>query len=110
MKPEEIVLQLKKNGTFDDLRKRLLADFQSGAGGENFLEKLKSFMEDMVARDPSLIEKESSAFYELVSAELERAGIYNTIRQEALETLKGEQYQTRVNDEIKTLSGKTDNV
>lgn len=37
-----------------------------------------------------------------------RAGIYNTIRQEALDTLKGEQYQTRVNDEIKTLSGKNE--
>lgn len=29
-------------------------------------------MEDMIAKDPSLIEKESSAFHDLVSAELER--------------------------------------
>lgn len=29
MTPEEIVLQLKKNGTFDELRKKLLSDFQS---------------------------------------------------------------------------------
>lgn len=30
MQPEDIVLQLKKNGTFDDLRKRLLTEFQNG--------------------------------------------------------------------------------
>jgi hypothetical protein len=30
MTPENVVLQLKKNGTFDDLRKRLLSDFQAG--------------------------------------------------------------------------------
>jgi hypothetical protein len=30
MTPEEVVLQLKKNGTFDDLRKRLLTEFQNG--------------------------------------------------------------------------------
>lgn len=30
MTPEDIVLQLKRNGTFDDLRKRLLSGFQHG--------------------------------------------------------------------------------
>lgn len=30
MTPEEVVLQLKRNGTFDDLRKRLLTEFQNG--------------------------------------------------------------------------------
>lgn len=30
MVPEDIVLQLKRNGTFDDLRKKLLAGFQNG--------------------------------------------------------------------------------
>jgi hypothetical protein len=30
MTPDEVVLQLKRNGTFDDLRKRLLSEFQSG--------------------------------------------------------------------------------
>ncbi|KAG2236820.1 hypothetical protein INT48_007004 [Thamnidium elegans] len=72
MQPEDIVLQLKKNGTFDDLRKHLLTEFQNGEEGQKFLNKLKLFMEDMIANDPTLIEKESSSFHEIVSAELER--------------------------------------
>ncbi|GAA5805932.1 hypothetical protein EDC94DRAFT_607470 [Helicostylum pulchrum] len=106
MQPEDIVLQLKKNGTFDDLRKRLLTEFQNGEEGQKFLNKLKLFMEDMIANDPTLIEKESSSFHEIVSAELERAGIYNTIRQEALETLKGDYYQTRIDQEVKVVTEK----
>ncbi|KAI8079469.1 hypothetical protein BDF21DRAFT_463532 [Thamnidium elegans] len=106
MQPEDIVLQLKKNGTFDDLRKHLLTGFQNGEEGQKFLNKLKLFMEDMIANDPTLIEKESSSFHEIVSAELERAGIYNTIRQEALETLKGDYYQTRIDQEVKIVTEK----
>ncbi|GAA5805897.1 hypothetical protein HPULCUR_011423 [Helicostylum pulchrum] len=103
MQPEVTVLQLKKNGVFADLRKRLLIEFQNG---QKFLNKLKLFMEDMIANDPTLIEKESSSFHEIVSAELERAGIYNTIRQEALETLKGDYYQTRIDQEVKVVTEK----
>ncbi|GAA5817176.1 hypothetical protein MFLAVUS_010718 [Mucor flavus] len=106
MQPEDIVLQLKKNGTFDDLRKRLLTEFQNGEEGQKFLSKLKLFMEDMIANNPALIEKESSSFHEIVSTELERAGIYNTIRQEALETLKGDYYQTRIDQEVKVVTEK----
>lgn len=108
MTPEDIVLQLKRNGTFDDLRKRLLSDFQSNAEGEQFLNKLKLFMEEMIAKDPSLIEKESSSFHELVNAELERSGVYETIRQEALETLKGDYYQKRVDEEVKIVTEKAE--
>ncbi|KAI9262857.1 hypothetical protein EDC94DRAFT_607610 [Helicostylum pulchrum] len=106
MQPEDTVLQLKKNGVFADLRKRLLIEFQNGEEGQKFLNKLKLFMEDMIANDPTLIEKESSSFHEIVSAELERAGIYNTIRQEALETLKGDYYQTRIDQEVKVVTEK----
>ncbi|CAO3653838.1 unnamed protein product [Mucor hiemalis] len=108
MTPEDIVLQLKRNGTFDDLRKRLLSDFQSNAEGEQFLNKLKFFMEEMIAKDPSLVEKESSSFHELVNSELERSGVYDTIRQEALETLKGDYYQQRVDEEVKIVTEKAE--
>ena len=40
--------------------------------GQKFLSKLKLFMEDMVARNPALAEKDSSFFHEQVSAELEK--------------------------------------
>lgn len=35
-----------------------------------------------------------------------RAGVYNTIRQETLETLKGDYYQKRVDDEVKVVTSK----
>lgn len=82
----------------------------------------------MIAKDPSLVEKESSSFHESVNAELERylsarnkrhlqtrltwlfyrSGVYETIRQEALETLKGDYYQKRVDEEVKIVTEKAE--
>ncbi|GAN09679.1 hypothetical protein MAM1_0283c09211 [Mucor ambiguus] len=109
MTPEEVVLQLKKNGTFDDLRKRLLTEFQNGGEGQKFLGKLELFMEDMVARNPSLVEKDSLFFHDQVSVELEKAGVYNAVRQDVLATLKEEYYQQRVDKEIQTVNQKEEN-
>ncbi|KAI8642222.1 hypothetical protein BD408DRAFT_416999 [Parasitella parasitica] len=106
MTPEEVVLQLKRNGTFDDLRKRLLTEFQNGEEGKIFLSKLKLFMEDMIARNPGLVEKDSSFFHEQVSAELEKAGVYNSVRQDILGTLKEDYYQQRVDKEIQLVDQK----
>ncbi|KAL7326488.1 hypothetical protein PS15p_208823 [Mucor circinelloides] len=106
MTPEEVVLQLKRNGTFDDLRKRLLTEFQNGEDGQKFLSKLTLFMEDMVARNPSIVEKDSSFFHDQVSAELGRAGVYNAVREDVLATLKGDYYQQRVDKEIQTVNQK----
>ncbi|KAI7905139.1 uncharacterized protein BX663DRAFT_501881 [Cokeromyces recurvatus] len=97
---EEIVLRLKRNGTFDSIRKQLLSEFQSGDAGQKFLDKLKAFMEDLVHRDPSLLDKDSSFFYDYVSAELERSGIYQTIRQEILDTLKDDSHQKKIDEDI----------
>ncbi|KAI8366489.1 hypothetical protein EDC96DRAFT_544154 [Choanephora cucurbitarum] len=107
MTPEETVLQLKRNGTFDELRKKLLSDFQSQTTGQKFLDDLKEFVEDLVQKSPSLIDTEPSAFHEQVMAELEKAGIYQQIRKEALETLKGDYYQQRVDKEIQLLEDNT---
>ncbi|OBZ81943.1 hypothetical protein A0J61_10006 [Choanephora cucurbitarum] len=103
MTPEETVLQLKRNGTFDELRKKLLSDFQSQTTGQKFLDDLKEFMEDLVQKSPSLLDTEPSTFHEQVMTELEKAGIYQQIRKEALETLKGDYYQQRVDKEIQLL-------
>ncbi|CEP09456.1 hypothetical protein [Parasitella parasitica] len=106
MTPEEVVLQLKRNGTFDDLRKRLLMEFQTGEEGKNFLGKLKLFMEEMVAQKPGLVEKDSSFFHEQVSAELEKAGVYSSVRQDILGILKEDYYQQRVDKEIQLVNQK----
>ncbi|KAG2209634.1 hypothetical protein INT46_007326 [Mucor plumbeus] len=109
MTPEEVVLQLKKNGTFDDLRKRLLTEFQNGEEGQKFLSELKLFMEDMVARNPALAEKDSSFFHEQVSAELEKAGVYNSVREDIFGTFKEDYYQQRVDKEIQLVNQKEEN-
>ncbi|KAI8066208.1 uncharacterized protein B0P05DRAFT_553400 [Gilbertella persicaria] len=103
MTPEEAVLQLKKNGTFDELRKKLLSDFQSQFAGQKLLDDLKHFMEDMVNKDPSLLDKEPFLFHEQVMSELEKEGIFHQIHQDILETLKGDDYQQRVDKEIQSL-------
>jgi hypothetical protein len=84
-------------------------------------------MEEMIAKDPSLLEKDSSFFHEQVSSELERqsnqttkvlvllltcfnrAGIYNTIRENVLNTLEEDYYQQRVDKEVHTVTEKVDN-
>ncbi|KAI9487693.1 MAG: complex proteins associated with Set1p component shg1-domain-containing protein [Benjaminiella poitrasii] len=97
---EEIVSRLKRNGTFDSMRKQILVEFQTGDAGQKFLDKLRAFMEDMVNKDPNLLEKDSSFFYDQVSAELERSGLYQTIREEILDTLKEDSHQNKIDEEI----------
>lgn len=41
MDPKDVVTQLKKKGTFDELRKRLLADFQAQVTDHHRTESLK---------------------------------------------------------------------
>ncbi|KAG0170444.1 hypothetical protein DFQ28_002183 [Apophysomyces sp. BC1034] len=104
MTPDEVVLQLKRKGTFDELRKHLLTEFQTAPTGQKVLEKVNAFMEDMVNKDPSLTDKDGPAFHELVTTELERAGVYKSIRDEVLGTLlQTDYYQRRVDEEMRLL-------
>ncbi|KAL0074950.1 hypothetical protein J3Q64DRAFT_1841823 [Phycomyces blakesleeanus] len=104
MTPEDVVLQLKRKGTFDSLRKRLLSEFQSAPTGQSFLENTNGFMEDIVKKDDSLLDKDRTSFYEHVTTELERAKFYDSIREEILETLlKDEYYQKQVDDAIENV-------
>ncbi|KAI9006290.1 hypothetical protein CLU79DRAFT_780438 [Phycomyces nitens] len=104
MTPEDVVLQLKRKGTFDSLRKRLLSEFQSESTGQSFLEKTNGFMEEIVKKDDSLLDKDRNSFYEHVTNELERAKFYDSIREEILERLlKDEYYQKQVDDAMETV-------
>jgi hypothetical protein len=43
--------------------------------GQQFLDRLKVFMEEMITKDPTLIEKDSSFFHDQVVNELERFSV-----------------------------------
>ncbi|KAI8098494.1 complex proteins associated with Set1p component shg1-domain-containing protein [Halteromyces radiatus] len=104
MSAEEIVLQLKRKGTFDELRKRLLADFQTEPAGQQFMKKIQDFMEDMITKDPSLLDKDKSAFHSLMLNEIEKTGMYQTIQKEIVTTLmQADDFQKRVEDEMNTV-------
>ncbi|KAI8980554.1 hypothetical protein BDB01DRAFT_796942 [Pilobolus umbonatus] len=111
MTPENIVLQLKKNGTFDGLRKHMLSEFQSGEAGQQFLKRLNTFMEDTLTDNPTLLEKGSNYFHEFITAELEKAGVYKDIHNDALNTLKEEYYQQRIDEQVRLVieSSKSEN-
>ncbi|CEG72688.1 hypothetical protein CU097_008656 [Rhizopus azygosporus] len=106
MTPEDIVLQLKRNGTFDDLRKRLLSGFQHGEQGKEFTSKLNAFMADMISKDPSLLN--STSIYEKITKELERSGIYQTLQQQVLQELQTDYYQNRITEQVDIVYQDTD--
>ncbi|CAO3684768.1 unnamed protein product [Rhizopus microsporus] len=52
MTPEDIVLQLKRNGTFDDLERDYYPAFSMEyEQGKEFTDKLNAFMTDMVSKN-----------------------------------------------------------
>ncbi|KAG1151150.1 hypothetical protein G6F37_010776 [Rhizopus arrhizus] len=102
MVPEDIVLQLKRNGTFDDLRKKLLAGFQNGTQGKEFVDRLTGLMEEMVNSDPTILN--SSAAYEQITKQIEKADIYQSLRQQVLESLQKDDYKTRITEQIDSIS------
>ncbi|KAI8332595.1 complex proteins associated with Set1p component shg1-domain-containing protein [Chlamydoabsidia padenii] len=101
MSAEDAVLQLKRKGAFDELRKRLLSDFQTGPAGQNFVKKIQDFMETMVMNDTSLLDKDRSTFHTIMMDEIEKAGMYQTIQKEIINGLiQTEDFQNKVTEEI----------
>ncbi|KAI7850221.1 hypothetical protein BDC45DRAFT_518792 [Circinella umbellata] len=102
MTPDEIVLQLKRKGTFDQLRKHLLSEFQNQHEGQTFLENVNNFMEEKTSKDPSLLEKERSTFHSLMMNELEKTGMFQSVHKQVLETLLQQSYyQVQVDEQLK---------
>ncbi|KAI9311551.1 complex proteins associated with Set1p component shg1-domain-containing protein [Dichotomocladium elegans] len=101
MKADDVVMQLKRNGTFDQLRKHLLTEFQNESEGQAFLAKINSFMEEMINANPSLLEKDRSAFIGHVMKELEKANVYQTVHEQVLGmSLQRKYYQEQINEQI----------
>ncbi|CDH57522.1 hypothetical protein RO3G_14289 [Lichtheimia corymbifera JMRC:FSU:9682] len=101
MKPADVVVQLKRNGSFDQLRKQLLTDFQNEPEGKAFLAKINNFMETMVLKDPTLLEKDRSAFLSLVTSELEKEGMYQSVKEQVLGTmLQKKDYQDQIDEQM----------
>ncbi|KAI8142509.1 hypothetical protein BJV82DRAFT_669660 [Fennellomyces sp. T-0311] len=107
MTPDEIVMQLKRNGTFDQLRKHLLTEFQNQDAGQTFLESINSFMQEKASKDPSLLEKERSTFHSLMMNELEKAGMFQNVHEQVLGTLlQQKHYQDQVDEQLKMVERK----
>ncbi|KAI9498525.1 complex proteins associated with Set1p component shg1-domain-containing protein [Zychaea mexicana] len=102
MTPDEIVLQLKRKGTFDQLRKHLLSEFQQQNEGQKFLENVTSFMQEKISKDPSLLDKERSTFQSLMMNELEKAGMFQSVHEQIRGTLLQQKYyQDQVDEQLR---------
>ncbi|ORY95750.1 hypothetical protein BCR43DRAFT_493534, partial [Syncephalastrum racemosum] len=99
MTPDQIVVQLKRKGTFDELRKALLSDFMNNEAGQALRQKVEATMQELVDKNPSLLDKDRSGFHATVMKELESAGIYGSLRVETL--LREKRYQDRMEEEIR---------
>ncbi|KAI9278397.1 hypothetical protein BDA99DRAFT_492061 [Phascolomyces articulosus] len=108
MTPDEIVLQLKRKGTFDQLRKHLLSEFQNQQEGQSFLDNVNNFMEEKTSKDPSLLEKERSTFHSFMMKELEKTGMFQSAHKQVLETLLHQKYyQDQVDEQLKLILDNT---
>ncbi|CAO3679372.1 unnamed protein product [Umbelopsis ramanniana] len=81
MTPEEVVLQLKKKGTFDELRKQALQEFQANESGQTFINDIQEILQNLEAEDPALFTKDKSHVHNVVLDRLENHSVYNDARQ-----------------------------
>ncbi|KAG2178721.1 hypothetical protein INT44_001874 [Umbelopsis vinacea] len=104
MTPEEVVLQLKKKGTFDELRKQALQEFQANESGQTFINDIQEIMQKLEAEDPALFTKDKSHVHNIVLDRLENHAVYNDARQKMLDHyLHSEAVSTRIDKEIRAI-------
>ncbi|KAL1928198.1 hypothetical protein VTP01DRAFT_3114 [Rhizomucor pusillus] len=72
MDVDDIVFQIKRKGTFDELRKQLYNDVLNDQLGKAFIERVNEYANQALERDPSLSTKSSAAFQATIMNELER--------------------------------------
>lgn len=92
MDVDDIVFQIKRRGTFDELRKQLYTDVLNHVScnetqrerktthsflpmqqlGQAFIERVNTYASQAIERDPSLTTKSSAAFQAIIMGELER--------------------------------------
>lgn len=76
----------------------LLNEFQQSYKGDEFVDDLRSFMEDMIARDPTLLN--SNTLYDQIHKEIEESYIYQSLREQALDELQEDYYKKKIIDQI----------
>ncbi|KAH8551971.1 hypothetical protein BGW37DRAFT_493101 [Umbelopsis sp. PMI_123] len=104
MTPEEVVLQLKKKGTFDELRKQALQEFQANQSGQNFINDIQEILQNLEAEDPSLFSKDKSHVHSTVLDRLENHFVYHDARQKMLDNyLHSDSISTRIDKEIRAI-------
>ncbi|KAI9245457.1 hypothetical protein BY458DRAFT_528781 [Sporodiniella umbellata] len=101
MIPEDVALQLKKNGTFDNLRKELYFNFHQKDREGEFINKLKLFIEELIVKDPSLLN--SPSFFDHVNKKIEESSIYPSLKEQALDTLQEDEYKNKIIDQVETI-------
>ncbi|SAM07064.1 hypothetical protein [Absidia glauca] len=105
MSAEDAVLRLKRKGAFDELRKRLLSDFQTGSEGQDFVKQVQDFMEKRIAQDPSLLDKDRATFHTIMMDEIEKTGMYQAVEKELTNGLmQTEEFQNKVNEELSAVT------
>ncbi|KAJ2961453.1 hypothetical protein NQZ79_g3295 [Umbelopsis isabellina] len=105
MTPEELILQLKKKGTFDELRKQALQEFQADASGQSFASRISQILLNLEAEDPALFAKDKSSVHNAVLERLETSSVYEDAKRDMLEKyLQSDAISTRIDEEIRALA------
>ncbi|GAB5590399.1 hypothetical protein Unana1_05299 [Umbelopsis nana] len=105
MTPEELVLQLKKKGTFDELRKQALQDFQANESGQSFINQINQILQQLEADDAALFTKDKSYVHNVVLDRLENNAVYDDARNGMLQNyLQSDSIATRIDEEIRALA------
>ncbi|RUS26628.1 hypothetical protein BC938DRAFT_470508 [Jimgerdemannia flammicorona] len=106
MNPDEVVMQLKRKGAFDEIRKQVLSDFQKSDLGQQFLDRVTAVLEQATGQDPSLLQRDKAS---LLMEQLERSDVFEQARQQVLRSfLESEAYTPRIEDEIQAAVGQVD--
>ncbi|KAI9599034.1 hypothetical protein BDF19DRAFT_410419 [Syncephalis fuscata] len=100
--PDDLVQQVKQQGAFDRMRKRLLTEFQEHEHGKRLLEQVDRVARDLAEHSPHVL-RSRAYFHRAVLDQLERKHLYDDLKRVARQTfLDKEAYQIEMRTEIKT--------
>ncbi|RAH41296.1 BOD1/SHG1 domain-containing protein, partial [Aspergillus brunneoviolaceus CBS 621.78] len=90
---EHLLHAFKKRGGFDNVRKKIWAEFEEGEGKTEFTNLLAELAEVEIDREPGLLSRERGKAATLIEGAVDRSDVYKTV-EKSLDALASNHLQT----------------
>ncbi|KAL1919800.1 uncharacterized protein VTP21DRAFT_1731 [Calcarisporiella thermophila] len=98
---DQLILQLKREGKFDEFRTLLLEEFKHHKKGEEIIQELKELVQDAIKNDPALLDMNPAEFHITMLKHVDRSHIYDSALRLTTSLLDSENFDKKMKEEIK---------